>query len=77
MKKIFHTPLEKQLLDKRGIVETDVGHLKENFLLWHTRHGSVFNALAHLVCALACYAIQPLRFSIAQTDENKMKMLYN
>ena len=51
---------ERQLLNKRGIIETVIGHLKHCFQVWHTRHRSIMNALTHLVAALAVYTIQPL-----------------
>lgn len=54
---------EKQLLNQRGIIETVIGHLKHHFQVWHTRHRSALNAMTHLVCALAAYAIEPLKIS--------------
>lgn len=54
---------EKQLLNQRGIIETVIGHLKHGYQVWHTRHRSIFNALTHLVAALAAYSIQPLKLS--------------
>jgi hypothetical protein len=54
---------EKQLLNQRGIIETIIGHLKHHYQVWHTRHRSIFNAMTHLVSALAAYAIEPLTLS--------------
>jgi hypothetical protein len=54
---------EKRLLDKRGIIETVIGHLKHGYQVWHTRHRSMINAMTHLVAALAAYAIAPLKLS--------------
>lgn len=54
---------EKQLLNQRGIIETVIGHLKHYYQVWHTRHRSIFNAMTHLVSALAAYAIEPLKLS--------------
>jgi hypothetical protein len=54
---------EKQLLNQRGIIETVIGHLKYYYQVWHTRHRSMFNAMTHLIAALAAYAIEPLRLS--------------
>ena len=34
---------------------------KHCFQVWHTRHRSIMNALAHLVSALAAYTLQPLQ----------------
>lgn len=54
---------EKQLLHQRGIIETVIGHLKQGYHVWHTRHRSMTNALTHLIAALAAYAIEPLKLS--------------
>jgi hypothetical protein len=54
---------EKQLLNQRGIIETVIGHLKHYYQVWHTRHRSIFNAMTHLIAALAAYAIEPLKLS--------------
>jgi len=54
---------EKQLLNQRGIIETVIGHLKHYYQVWHTRHRSIFNAMTHLISALAAYAIVPLTLS--------------
>lgn len=64
------SPSEKQLLNKRGIIETVIGHLKHCFQVWHTRHRSIMNALTHLIAALAAYAIEPLQL-------RNIKMLTN
>jgi hypothetical protein len=61
---------ERQLLNKRGIIETVIGHLKHCYQVWHTRHRSIINALTHLVAALAAYAIEPLQLG-------SLKMLMN
>lgn len=63
MKKISYTPLEKQLLDQRGIVETVFNHFKHHYHVWHTRHRSVINAVTHLMAAIASYVIEPLKMS--------------
>jgi Transposase DDE domain len=54
---------EKQLLNQRGIVETVIGHLKQHYQIWHTRHRSIINAITHVISALAAYAIEPLKIS--------------
>lgn len=66
MKTTPKTDYEKQLLDQRGIVETVIGHLKYHYHLWHTRHRSIFNAMTHLLAALAAYTIEPLKLSAIQ-----------
>lgn len=63
MKKVQLSDYEQQLLNQRGIIETVIGHLKHHYQIWHTRHRSVFNAMTHLVSALASYAIEPLKIS--------------
>lgn len=54
---------EKQLLNQRNLVETFFNCLKHGYHVWHTRHRSIFNAMTHLVAALAAYAIEPLKIS--------------
>lgn len=53
----------KQLLRQRGIIETVIDHLKNHLNIWHTRHRSVINAMTHLVAALACYCLEPMKIS--------------
>lgn len=61
--KLVLSSYEKQLLNQRGIIETVIGHLKHYYQVWHTRHRSIFNAMTHLIAALAAYAIEPLKLS--------------
>lgn len=63
MKPIMYSPLEKQLLDQRGIIETVINHFKHHYHVWHTRHRSVINAMTHLMAAIAAYSIEPLKIS--------------
>lgn len=63
MKKERLCDYEQQLLDQRGLIETVIGHLKHHYHVWHTRHRSVWNAMTHLVSALAAYALDPLKIS--------------
>jgi len=63
MKLIDYCPLEKQLLNQRGIVETVINHFKHHYHIWHTRHRSVLNAMTHLIAGLAAYVIEPLKIS--------------
>lgn len=62
MKKPVLSSFEQQLLNQRNLVETVIGHLKEHFQIWHTRHRSLINALTHLLAGLAAYTLQPLKF---------------
>lgn len=59
----IYSPFEKQLLDKRGMIETVINHFKHHFQIWHTRHRSVLNAMTHLMAGVAAYAIEPLKIS--------------
>lgn len=63
MKPIDYSPLEKQLLDQRGIIETVINHFKHHYHIWHTRHRSILNAMTHLMAAIAAYTIEPLKIS--------------
>jgi len=63
MKPIECSPLEKQMLNQRGIIETVINHLKHHYHIWHTRHRSVINAMTHLMAGLAAYVIEPLKIS--------------
>lgn len=63
MKEKIYSPFEKQLLDKRGIIETVINHFKHHYHIWHTRHRSVVNAMTHLMAGIAAYVIEPLKIS--------------
>ena len=63
MKEQVHSPFEKQLLDKRGIIETVINHFKHHYHIWHTRHRSPLNAMTHLMAGIAAYVIEPLKIS--------------
>ncbi|MCD6039038.1 MAG: transposase domain protein [Gammaproteobacteria bacterium] len=63
MKEKNYLPMEKQLLNKRGIIETVINHFKHHYHIWHTRHRSVINALTHLMAGVAAYVIEPLKIS--------------
>ena len=63
MKPLNYSPLEKQLLNQRGIIETVINHFKHHYHVWHTRHRSVINAVTHLMAAVASYVIEPLKIS--------------
>jgi len=52
---------EKQLLNQRNLIETVFDCLKHKYHIWHTRHRSIFNAMANLMAALAAYSIEPLK----------------
>jgi len=71
MKKPKLNDHDKVLLNQRSIVETVIGHLKVQLNIWHTRHRSVLNAMTHLMAALCCYCINPLKINITKRMENK------
>lgn len=63
MKQISYSPIEKQLLNQRGIIETVINHFKHHYHIWHTRHRSVINTITHLMAGIASYVINPLKIS--------------
>ena len=69
---------EKQLLDQRGLIETEFGCLKHKFHVCHTRHRSVTNAMTHLMATLAAYTIGPLKLMAIKrikSDRNLLKAI--
>lgn len=71
MKKVDKiSDFEQQLLNQRGIIETVFGHLKHCYQIWHTRHRSIFNSMAHLLAGLAAYAIEPLKMNVIKKINN-------
>ena len=63
MKQKNYSSMEKQLLNKRGIIETVINHFKHHYHIWHTRHRSIVNAITHLMAGIAAYVIEPLKIS--------------
>jgi len=61
--KLTISDYEKQLLNQRNLIETVFDYLKNKYHIWHTRHRSIFNAVANLMSALAAYSIEPLKLS--------------
>jgi len=61
--KLVISDYEKQLLNQRNLIETVFDYLKNKYHIWHTRHRSIFNAVANLMAALAAYSIEPLKLS--------------
>ena len=59
MQKKLLKPLEKQLLRKRGVIETVIDILKHTCHISHTRHRSPDNFLANLVSGLVAYMFRP------------------
>ena len=56
---------EKILLRKRSIIDTVFSVLKGSFEIEHTRHRSIWNALVHVLSALAAYCMKPSKPSIS------------
>jgi Transposase DDE domain len=60
------TPLADKLMPrKRFVSETVIDTLKSEIGLEHSRHGSVMNAMVHILCCLAAYALRPGKPSIS------------
>lgn len=64
---------EEFLLNRRGVVETVIGQLKEKYHIWHTRHRSIMNALTHAIAALAAYQLSPDKIIIFQCEDAPAK----
>ena len=74
MKKPILKQTEYDLLNQRGIIETVFDYLKNKFIIWHTRHRSVVNAMVHLIAALASYTIEPMKITaIKKLRDNSNK----
>jgi IS5 family transposase len=63
---------EKLLLNKRGIIETVFGKLKEFFHLEHSRHRSTTNFLGHLFAGLCAYKYDTKKPAIFTSPELKI-----
>jgi Transposase DDE domain len=59
MKKRLLKTMEKQLLRKRGVIETVIDILKNCCHISHTRHRSPDNFLANLISGLVAYMFRP------------------
>ena len=59
MKKSLITLFDKALLRKRAIIESVNDQLKNISQIEHTRHRSVWNFMANLLCGLIAYSFQP------------------
>jgi hypothetical protein len=60
------TGSQKQLLKKRGLVETVIDQLKNVCQIEHTRHRSPINALVNILSGLVAYTLKPRKPSINQ-----------
>ena len=81
MKKPILKQTENDLLNQRGIIETVFDYLKNKFIIWHTRHRSVVNAMTHLIAALASYTIEPMKITAIKklrdnSNKNELVSLY-
>jgi hypothetical protein len=64
MKQVFLEGFDKILLRKRSLIETVNDQLKNISQLEHSRHRSLANFMANLVCALIAYSWQPKKPSL-------------
>ena len=69
------TEYEQNLLNQRGMIEKIFNCLNHKHHIWHTRHRSIFNAISHLVAALAAYVIEPLKMTAIKQLEVKPREL--
>ena len=60
------TTAQRQMLRKRGLVETVIDQLKNVCQIEHTRHRSPINALANIFSGLIAYMLKPRKPSILQ-----------
>lgn len=65
MKKRFFTKAQEYLLNKRGIVETVIGLLKEYCHIEHTRHRKPANAFVNIISGLIAYAFRERKPSVS------------
>ena len=54
-----YNEMEKQLLSKRGLIETVNDQLKNLHQIDHTRHRSVNNFMVNLMAAIIAYCLSP------------------
>ena len=73
--KLVLTRYEKQLLNKRNLIETVFDCLKHKYHVWHTRHRSMLNAMTNLMAALAAYTIEPLNLSAFKLLEKQQPVI--
>ena len=64
MKKILLSPLQKFLLNKRGIIETAIDQLKNMLHIQHTRHRSPLNFQVNVLAGLLAYILKPKKVSV-------------
>ncbi len=64
MKKRILEPIQQFYLNKRGLIETVNGQLKNICQIEHTRHRKPENAFGNLVAGLVAYAFRPKKPSI-------------
>lgn len=57
---------DRLMLAKRGVIESVIAVLKEDFLLEHTRHRNPLNFFAHICSCIMAYAFKPSKPSIRE-----------
>lgn len=71
MKDRIISKVKKAWLDKRGIIETIIGQLKEIVHIQHTRHRSPDNFLVNVLGGLLAYVFKPKKPSVS--FENQLR----
>jgi hypothetical protein len=67
MKNKLITPEDQYFLKKRGIIESVGSILKEQLLLEHSRHRSIFGFLCHIISTIIAYSFRESKPSIASS----------
>lgn len=66
-------PIEDKLfLRKRGLIETVIGILKEEFSMEHSRHRSIWGFFSHIFSTLAAYAFKAKKPSLKRKISKKL-----
>jgi hypothetical protein len=77
MKEKLLTPTQNFFLNKRGIIETIIGLLKNQCQIEHTRHRKPENAFVCLISGLLAYQLKPKKPTVkTKTLSPNLKALY-
>jgi hypothetical protein len=69
MKNRLMSQWDKLMLRKRSLIESVNHQLKNVFQIEHSRHRSVFNGFANMICAIIAFALHPRKPSIQLTPK--------
>jgi hypothetical protein len=72
MKNSLLSVWDKELLNKRGLVETVNDQLKNIYQLEHTRHRSPINAMVNWICSIIAYSFRTKKPSIVPKNMGKI-----